>query len=176
MRMSSQGRLQQGSRCNSVSRNVGTAPKAQRRPRSLRQGVASCNRGQTASDGLAKRGGRRGNGSRTGLRPCHGLAAFVARHGDGPSGHITCECSLALCHISGDTLSRRLLRRQSRDGDRRFLLLLDPNLAQRRCDGSGTAGEIILFLDFVDASCCVVRLRGPLIADTAIKSRTSEDV
>ena len=40
--------------------------------------------------------------------------------------------------------------------------------------GSGTAGEIILFFDFVDASCCVVRFPGgPLIADIAIKSRTS---
>ena len=108
-----------------------------RRPRLLGQGVASCNRGQTTSDGLAKRGGRRGNGSWIELRARRGLTAFVTRHGDGSSGHITCERSLALCHISGNTLSRRLLRRQSRDGDRCFLVLLDPNLAQRRCERFG---------------------------------------
>ena len=40
--------------------------------------------------------------------------------------------------------------------------------------GSRTAVEVILFFDFVDASCCVVLLLGgPLIADIAIKSRTS---
>jgi hypothetical protein len=147
------------------SRGCGTR-RRRRRPRLSGQGLARRNRGQSTRDGLTKRGSRRGNGSTIDLRSCRGVTAFLTRHGDRPRGHITRQRSLAFCHIPGETLPRRFLRRQSLDGDCRFLLLLDPNLldpnlARRRCErhADGRRGHSFPRLRRCRLLCCSPRWR-----------------